>query len=261
MKKLKGTIIGMFFLAGLFPVISQGADKSVVYFDQGHGQLFFADRGETLDLSGLAGLFSQSGSTVRTGRDNISDKLLSSINALVISGPFNPFSPEEIERIIRFIQKGGSVSVMLHIGPPAGDLLHALGVDFTNGVVREREGVIDNEPLNFKVTHLKAHELTSGLKQFNLYGGWGVINSDDKSEVIAETGPTAWVDLNRDKRFSQGDAVQSIGVVVAGRMGGGRFVVFGDDAIFQNKFLAGDNVLLGKRLVEWMKTTGSIKPH
>lgn len=259
--KLNGIIVGMFLLVCLLPVISQGADRNVVYFDQGHGQLFLADRGETLDLSGLAGLFSQSGFTVRTGRENLSDELLSTINALVISGPFKSFSTEEIESVRRFIQKGGSISVMLHIGPPAGELLHSLGVDFSNGVIREREGVIDNEPLNFKVTHLKSHELTTGLKQFNLYGGWAVMNSDDQSEVIAETGPTAWVDLNRDKRFSSGDAVQNFGVAVAGKMGGGRFVVFGDDAIFQNKFLVGDNLHLGKKLVEWLRASVSKKPH
>lgn len=246
-------LVLLFFLTSLFFGISCGGDKRVVYFDQGHGELFLADRGETLDLSGLATLFSQNGFIVRTGKENLSEELLSSIDALIISGPFKPLSPDEIDRVIKFIQKGGKISIMLHIGPPAGELLHALEVDFSNGVIREREGFIDNDPLNFKVTHLKPHKLTNGLKQFNLYGGWAVKNSDGRSEVIAETGPTAWVDLDRDKRFSPGDAVQAFGVAVAGKMGKGRFVVFGDDAIFQNKFLVGDNVLLGKRLVEWLK--------
>jgi len=41
-------------------------------------------------------------------------------------------------------------------------------------------------------------------------------------------------------------------VAVAGRSGKGRFVVFGDDAIFQNKFLTGDNLVLGRNLASWL---------
>lgn len=141
---------------------------------------------------------------------------------------------------------------MLHIGAPVAELLHRLEVDVSNGVVREREGVIKGESLNFYVTRLASHDLNKGLKQFNLYGGWALLNIGANAAIIAETSPTSWVDLNGDKKFSAGDAVQSFGVAVAGSIGKGKFVVFGDDAIFQNKFLDEVNILLGKNLVEWL---------
>lgn len=249
----KRVLVLLFIITGLFIDASYGRDNQEVYFDQGHGQMFLADRENDLDLSGLAKLFINDGFLVRAGNKAFSEEFLSTIDVLIISGPFKSLSPEEVNSVIKFIQGGGKLAVMLHIGPPALELFKALKVDFSNGVIREREGIIEKEPLNFRVSRLKPHKLTKGLKRFNLYGGWAVINSDDSSKVIAETGPKAWVDLDQDKKLSQGDAVQSFGVAVAGNMGNGRFVVFGDDAIFQNRFLVGDNLLIGKRLVEWFK--------
>ncbi|HXQ23784.1 MAG TPA: hypothetical protein VN812_19045, partial [Candidatus Acidoferrales bacterium] len=49
-----------------------------------------------------------------------------------------------------------------------------------------------------------------------------------------------------------GDAVQSFGVLVAGQLGLGRFAIFGDDALFQNQFLMGGNVVLARNLVAWL---------
>jgi hypothetical protein len=49
-------------------------------------------------------------------------------------------------------------------------------------------------------------------------------------------------------------------VVIAGSLGRGEFAVFGDDAIFQNRFLKDENLLLGKNLVKWMleKSSGPL---
>lgn len=240
---------GLFVLA----ITSSAADKPVVLLDQGHGQMFFVDRGESLDLSSLAALFEEEGFVVSIGKEALTEKLLNGVDVLVISGPFRPFTPVEIDVIRTFLYRGGSLSIMLHIGQPLADLLQGLEIAFSNGVIHEQDGIIDGEPLNFRVSHLKPHDLTKGLEGFNLYGGWALINTDDNSEIVAETGPAAWVDLNGDKRLSSGDAVQAFGVAVAGSFGQGRFVVFGDDAMFQNMFLEGPNVLLAKNLVKWLK--------
>ena len=48
------------------------------------------------------------------------------------------------------------------------------------------------------------------------------------------------------------DAVQAFTVVAAGELGQGAFIVFADDAIFQNRFLTGDNVTLARNLAGWL---------
>lgn len=236
----------------LFSGISKAGEKPVILFDQGHGQKFLIEKTGPLDLSNLSELFRQKELTGKSSNAKISDEVLTDASALVISGPFMPFSTDEIDSIVNFVRRGGRLCIMLHIGQPSAELLHRLDVDVSNGVIREREGIIEGESLNFHVTRLANHDLNKGLKLFNIYGGWALMNTGDNAAIIAETGPTSWVDLNRDKKFSAGDAVQSFGVAVAGKIGDGRFVVFGDDAIFQNKFLDEVNILLGKNLVEWL---------
>jgi hypothetical protein len=102
---------------------------------------------------------------------------------------------------------------------------------------------------------MKSHELMNGVNRFSVYGGWALINTAKNAEIIAQTSGQAWVDLNKDEKLGKGDALQSFGVVIAGKAGRGGFVVFGDDALFQNKFLVEGNTVLAKNLAQWLRNT------
>jgi hypothetical protein len=140
---------------------------------------------------------------------------------------------------------------MLHIASPAANLLQTLGVAISNGVIYEESNRINDNPLDFKVAKLAPHEINRDLESFNLYGSWALLNTKENTLLIAMTSHRSWIDLNKDKKLTSGDAVQSFGVVAAGVYGAGRFVVFGDDAIFQNQFLIDNNIDLGKNLIRW----------
>ncbi|ORJ62080.1 DUF4350 domain-containing protein [Geothermobacter hydrogeniphilus] len=239
------------FVICLFPSLLFAAGPPRIWFDQGHGQRFAVDRPGPLQLTGFARLLAEQGGRVETGRQALDSGMLEQVDVLVLSGAFKPYRSQEIDAVERFLRGGGRLAVMLHIAPPFGDLLYRLGVDFSNGVIREREQVLNGDPLNFRVTDFADHPLTRGLQGFNLYGGWALINTDQRARVIARTGPEAWVDLNRDQRLNGNDAVQSFGVVVVGESGKGAFVVFADDAIFQNRFLP-ENRQLADNLVRWL---------
>jgi hypothetical protein len=58
--------------------------------------------------------------------------------------------------------------------------------------------------------------------------------------------------LNRNSKFDESDIRQNFAVVVAGGIGSGEFLIFGDDAIFQNRFLTGNNAQLARNLVSWL---------
>ena len=79
------------------------------------------------------------------------------------------------------------------------------------------------------------------------------MNTASSSRIVASTSSKGWVDLNGDKKLSKGDVVQAFGVVAVGESGAGRFVVFGDDAIFQNRFLDESNRQLAINLARWFK--------
>jgi hypothetical protein len=226
--------------------------KLIALFDESHGQRFLAEHDGPLDLSHFTKVLEDQGFETKVNNEALTDQLLAHVDVLVISGAFKPLTAAEVEAITRFIERGGRLSVMLHIGPPVADLLHRLNTSISNGVICERENIIADTCLNFRVTRLKPHDLTKGLKEFSIFGGWALLNTGDNASIVAETSPRAWIDLNGDGQLGGRDAVQSFGVVVASRLGRGRFVVFGDDAMFQNQFVTDGNLLLAKNLAAWL---------
>jgi hypothetical protein len=230
---------------------SRGHD-TLVLFDQGHGQRFTVEGKEPLDLSRLAGVIKKQGGDVRALTGRIDEAALAGAKALVVSGPFKPFEESETAAIQNFVNNGGRLSVMLHIAPPVSDLLKNLGVTHSMGVVHEEGQIIGGNPLDFTVSRMEDHFLLGGLADFAVYGGWAVKNMGRNAIVIARTGPRAWLDLNRSRAYEPGEPVESLGIVVAGSVGDGSFLVFGDDAIFQGRFLDGNNLALAQNLAEWL---------
>lgn len=226
--------------------------QPLVIFDEGHGQRFNLSDDGPLQLSGLAKIFEQRQVTTVGHASRLTPAVLQNTSALLISGPFIPFANDEIEAIYEYVAKGGRVAIMLHVAPPAASLLHRLGVDVSNGTVRERANIIDANSLNFYLSQTQPHQLVTGLQHIGVYGSWALRNTGDNAAVIASTSPQAWIDLDRSGSLTGADATGTFGIVVAGNIGKGRFVVFGDDALFQNKFLTGNNVLLAERLVDWL---------
>ena len=252
----------MNWIAGLFLLVmmtfSQAALAApVVLFDEAHGQPFLASGERPLDLSSLAKVFSTAGFEVRTASQRLDNDCLADVSVLVSSGPFQPYTPEEIAAIKGFVERGGGLAVMLHIAPPATALLHALEVDFANGTLREQSHVLGDNRQDFLVRDLADHPLNAGLKEFAVYGAWALRGTAPGVEVVASTSAHSWIDLNRDGKLSVGDAVQPFGVAAAGTLGRGRFVVFGDDALFQNRYLDDRNHALAGNLVRWLQAGGA----
>lgn len=239
----------LFFLLVSTPVL---ADPPHVLFDQGHGQAFVIEQNADLQLSKLAATLSEQGFEVSSTRHPLNAELLGNTDALVISGAFQPFTTAEIAAIRRFVEQGGRLAVMIHIGAPVLPLLLELGVDVANGVIREEGQSIDGQPLNFMTSTLRPHTLTLGLENFSLYGSWPIRPLTASGQTLAYTSTQSWVDLDGDKRLTAGDAVQAFGVVVGNRIAQGELLVFGDDALFQNRFLQGNNQALANNLGRWL---------
>lgn len=232
--------------------VSAHAYHPRILFDQAHGQAFVIEEASELHLSRLAQTLVDQGYEVSSTRHPLTAELLDKTDALIISGAFRPFSAQEIAHIRQFIAKGGRVAVMIHISPPVLPLLLELGVDVANGVIRETEQVIERDPLNFASSRLADHPLTAGLKSISLYGSWPVRPLSTSGTTLAYTSNRAWVDLTGDKMRNPGDVMQSFGVVVVNRIGQGQLLVFGDDALFQNRFLTQGNQQLAMNLGYWL---------
>lgn len=241
----------LFFL--LFSAPSAAAPPTVL-FDQGHGQVFTIEKEGELQLGKLGNRLRSNGWQVAATTEPLTHQSLATADALIISGAFHPLTRKEIEAVGNFLQNGGHLAVMLHIAPPLATLLEGLGVTFPNGVVRESDHsrIISGEPLNFRVSNLGDHPLTENSTHFSVYGAWPLFPAKENIRMIAMTSPKAWVDLNRDHTLSPGDMVGEFATLIAGNVGEGEFVIFADDAVFQNRYLTGENERLADNLSRWL---------
>jgi len=244
-------------LAGWFATPVLAAERAAL-FDQGHGQRFLIEGDEPLGLAALAGAFRGQGLSPRVQTGEITPESLRQVTALVLSGPFQPIGEPEVAAIDNFLARGGRLCLMLHIAEPAWPLLGALGVAVTRAPVREQVNLVGDDPLEFRVTNFVAHPVTAGLSSITVKGCWGLRNMNDRSRVLAWSSPRTWSDLNGDGQMGPGEPPMPQGVLVGGQRGKGAFLVFGDDAIFQNQFLTGDNLMLAQNLALWLKG-GSLK--
>ena len=255
MRQYENIIAGIILLVALMAVnpFNVEARQNVVLFDEGHGQRFLVDRNGPLDLSGLSALFQKEGLLVKSNKEEITEKVLAEADVLVLSGAFVGFTLPEISAIVNFVHAGGQLCVMLHIGFPLAELLKELNVYVSKGVVREQENLIQQAETNYYVTVSGQHELMNGLERFKVYGGWALLTDNKNAETIAQTSSSAWIDTNMNGKQDARELQRPLGLSIAGTAGDGSFVVFGDDAIFQNQYLSEENMQLGKNLARWLK--------
>lgn len=227
-----------------------------VLIDQGHGQRFVIEGDQPLGLSELAALFREQGARVRSSTAAFSDETLANRDILIVSGPFAPPSPAEIAAVTKFLQQGGKLVVMAHISQPLGQLLETLGVAISSLPVFEQEHLLAGQPRDFSVADLAKHPLLQGLTSFKVYGAWALQCREETVQELARTSGRAWLDLDRNGQPGGQEPVRAFPLVVSGRMGRGTFVVFSDDALFQNQFLEGGNLQLAKNLAAWLCRMG-----
>lgn len=233
--------------------ISLPLSAATLLFDQGHGQRFVIEERGELDLSELANTARLAGfSEVRASRAALDWQTLNRVGALIISGGFDPYSDEEINAIDQFLLRGGRLAIMLHVGPLNGRLLNILGINVSNGIVREPLGQLGEKSSDFTVTNIVDHPLTRGVKRFQLYGAWALNNWGTNTQILASSSPQAWIDLDRNQRRTGNEPMQQWGVIATGQRGLGAFVIYGDDTLFQNKFLHGNNRRLAQNLMQWL---------
>ncbi len=259
MRAATGLLVALFVLApalwarGAPPAAAGRGSGGVIVVDQAHRQAFTVDRQGPLQLSRFARVLTDAGAEVRSSRAPLDAGVLDGAAALVISGPFEPLSPAELDAVETFLARGGRLAVMLHVGAAVASLGFRLGVSISNGVVRDPAAMVGSDPTDFRARAVGApHPVLAGVERFSLYGAWALLPRGRGTRSLAVTSAQAWVDLNRNQRKDAQDAVQTFSVALAGSRGEGRFVFFGDDAVFQNKFLQGDNRRLAHNLARWL---------
>jgi len=246
------------FTAAIF-LLFAFADRSAtasqartILFDEGHGMRFVIGQEGDLQLSGLAKVMREAGAVVESTQEKLTPQLLAGKKALVISGPFAAYSRAEIDAIVSFLLQGGRCAILLHIPHPVGLLLQRLDIVVSKGIVHEQENTINGKDIDFYITSLAPHAVTKGLQRYAVYGCWALLANGPNVSIVGSTSAKAWVDVNHDDTLGQGDLVHSLAVMMAGKLGKGEYLVSGDDAIFQNRFLEEDNRRLAENFAAWL---------
>ncbi len=249
--KIKQTRCTWFFLF-LFLIPASVVAGPVVLFDQGHGQHFLIAKNGPMDLSQFASLLTHEKATLLVSDKQLTTDSLADVDILIISGPFLPITEPEINAIIQFLDQGGRLAIMAHIASPLMPLLHRLEISISSAPIHEQQNFLKDNSRDFMVNRLENHPLTQNLDGFMVYGSWALMGRGKNTQEIAHTSQEAWVDLNNNGILNEKDAKQAFSLIVVGKLGQGSFALFGDDAMFQNQFLTGGNLLLGQNLAGWL---------
>ena len=220
-------------------------------FDGSHKEIFSpVNRGE-LDYSGFADRFASAGSSVAVNLGEITPQALEGVSTYIIAGPTQELAPHEMAALHSFVNRGGNLLVLLHISSPVARLTESFGILVSNFVLAEREGNIEGQAQDFHVTRFTDHPVTNGLARVAVYGTWGLM-AERKSVEVATTSDKAWADLNRDRKFDEGEPVARFGIIAISGYGNGKVVVVADDAPFSNRFIGvADNGRLADNIVGW----------
>lgn len=249
---MKLKILALALAAALVSTIAVAAP--VALFDQAHGQRFLIDKSGELSLGGLAQAFRAAGFEVKPTSEPFTPESLKGVAVVVSSGSLAPFKATEIDALKKFVAEGGKLSVMMHISPTYEALLIPFGIAGSPGVVHETENVEQINSLDFTAKDLAKHPLFEGVEGVKFYGSWAVAGVAGKTEALAKTSKNAWMDLNRNKvRDEKYEPLIAFGLIVAAEIEKGRVIAFADDALFQDKFLTGDNARLAANLAKWLK--------
>ncbi|QSX29272.1 DUF4350 domain-containing protein [Shewanella cyperi] len=237
--------------AALLGLLAPCAHAAKVVFDEGHGQQFTLAQRLPLGLSGLGEQF---GAQELVSHKGVLDKAaLADARVLVISGAFDPYSEAELAAIKTFVEQGGRLAVMLHVGPLNGELLNRFGVAVTNAAIREQQHLLGENSQDFAAARIdRDHPLFAGVNKVGFYGVWAIKAQAEGLMDLAFTSDSAWIDLNRNQLADADEPRDAWPLVVAGKVGAGKLAVFGDDAMFQNAFLKGDNLRLAQNLAAWL---------
>ena len=228
--------------------------KGDVLFDQAHGQLFSPIKDGGLDYSAFAGMFNNAGHATRITQMRVNAPMLHATAALVVSGPFQEFTPAEISAVSEWVSQGGKLIVLLHISQSVARLTEVFGITVSNVPVHERaeDKLIDHASTDFTVTPSEKHEILQGVGAIDFYGSFALLPEGKNVRTLAMTSAESFADINGSNAFDEGDVAQPFCVMAVATWGKGGVLVLGDDAMLSNTFIGkADNGLLAANIVRW----------
>lgn len=224
-----------------------------VAFDLAHDEIFSPVGEGPMDYSTFYNVVKELGGEPFLNSAGITPDVLSRSDLYVIAGPAKEFSYAEFLPLSKYVYEGGNLLVLMHISSPVAKLTEAFGIIVSNFVIADDSVAIGGKAQDFYVTRFGEHPVTKNLKKVAVFGTWGLM-TEGRATVIASTSEKAWADINRNRRFDDGEPVAEFGIIAATEFGLGKVLVVADDSTFANGFIGeADNMILVRNIIEWFK--------
>jgi ABC-type uncharacterized transport system involved in gliding motility auxiliary subunit len=229
-------------------------EKKTVYFIQGHGEKSIDDTEKSGYSSAKAGL-EKDNYTVKPVNLVQENKVPDDASVLVMPGPTSEPFPNELDLIDGFLNKGGSVAIMLDPPPAASlnDFMKKWSIDVGNNFVVDASGVgrlFGAGPSIPLITNYGRHKIT---ERFNVMTFFPFVRSVTPSktppsgitvETLFSSNDRSWAETdmkNNQVSFDEKTDTKgpiSLAVVASKDLGEnkkGRLVVFGDSDFASNQ--------------------------
>ena len=256
-------------MANLLMRLARSQERVIMYVD-GHGQPKL-EGSANFDLGEFGRQLGTKGFKVQGLNLTIAPQVPDNASVLVLTHPRVEMLKGEVDKIVRYVEGGGSLLWLIEQEPLRGlqPLAELLKLQLTPGMAVDpaaaRMGI---QPTIALSSNYGFHPITENFTQFNTAfplvraigtppeggGGW-------KSTVVVEVAQNGWIetgDVERDVRFDNGRDVRGpVPVVVAlerqVKDNTQRVVVAGGSSFLSNQFVGLlNNVDLGTNLLNWL---------
>ncbi|MFC2108760.1 DUF4350 domain-containing protein [Candidatus Bipolaricaulota bacterium] len=197
---------------------------------------------------------------LKRGLTPFDSAFLEGFDVLIIATPRAPFTAQELDALVQFVESGGGLLVVQDANPPVRDgsnqIAELFGLHFRQGVLRSEHGDWDAE--SFRVDVVKsAHPIVQGSDEFQMNWGCSIVDTPDCDVLLQSKGDT-WQDSNGNQRADTDEPVGPLPVAVAKEVGEGRVVLIADNAFHDN--IWDSNRVFFLRALRWL-SGATAEPH
>jgi hypothetical protein len=216
-------------------------------FDNAHKEIFTPLSKAQIGYSAVDDMFKRYGYATSMSEDALDSAMLAELDAVVIAGPMDSFSEQEVNDLVGFVSDGGDLLITLHLGESAAKLVERFGMQISSSVIAQAHDTFEDHPKWFITNNIAPGALTEGVTSVAVQASWGLLAVADNAKMVVSSAPDSWADVVPDDIYDRREPVAAYGLVGAATHGKGRVVVVADDAVLTNKTI---EMASNRRLLE-----------
>ena len=236
-------------------------DAPKAYFDMGHGERFSPNDGNPRSYTEFYYKLYEQGFDVEIVTSPLTSSVLSNADLLILAGPMDEFSSEEISDIRSFVNEGGNLFLLVRTFDPVNDMIDDFGIVCSSYIGADGKKQKYFSSQNFHLLDTDTHVVTEGIESIAVFGSLSITTSEP-ARTVAWASNNSWINADSNIQYDVNyDELERMGIVAVSEYGSGKVVVITDDALFIDVFVGSrDNRLLLNNIITWFGGNVSDSP-